>query len=282
MSATESASATDSTAQRRARRADLLVRFENTTEWPMLLLALIMIPLLLVPVITDVNSTTDQGIEGTLWIIWGVFAVELGIRTYLAERRINYLWRHWYDVAIVVVPFLRPLRIARSARAMRVLRLTRVGPFVIKAWGSTYNVLRHRGLQFVILIGIGLILTSAAMMLVFEASNDNSVIDDYPTALWWAIVTITTVGYGDTVPQTPEGKGLAVVLMLGGIAFFSWITANVAAFLVEFGGGEAGGVTTHDLMAKLEQLEQEIKELRREGNPAAGATPPDRDTAPDG
>jgi voltage-gated potassium channel len=265
--------ATDSALERKQRRAELLQKFENATEWPLLLLALAMVPLLLLPVAVDVSHGTDTAIETILWMIWAVFALELTIRTYLAEHRLNYLWRHWYDVAIVAVPFLRPLRIARSARSMRVLRLTRVGPFIMRIWGSTYNVMRHRGLQFVLLIGLGLVLTSAALVLVFEAGNESSNIDDYGTALWWAMGPITTVGYGDTVPQTPEGKGLAVLLMLVGIAFFSWITANVAAFLVEFGGGDEAGVTTHDLMEKLEQLEAEIQELRRESRAATGEAP---------
>ncbi len=101
----------------RERRARLLERFEEATEWPLLLLALAMIPLIAVPIAFDVDSDTDLAIEGVSYIIWAIFAVELSVRTFLSEQRIRYLIRHWYDVLIVVVPFLRPLRIARSARA---------------------------------------------------------------------------------------------------------------------------------------------------------------------
>jgi len=252
----------------RTRRQELLHRFEEVTEWPLLLLALAMIPLLLVPLFSDVSNGTSTAIETTLWIIWAIFLVELSIRTYLAERRIPYLVEHWYDVLIVAVPFLRPLRVTRSARAIRVIRLTRLAPVLVRAWASVHAILRHRGLQYVMLFGLTSVFVCAGIVLAFEKGNGGT-IDDYGTALWWAMTTVTTVGYGDAVPETPEGKGVAVVLMLVGISFFSWVTANIAAFLVEFGGGgdEQHGVTTGDLMRKLEEMEAEIKELRAAQSP---------------
>jgi voltage-gated potassium channel len=242
----------------------MLERFEDATEWPLLLLALAMIPLLTVQFAFNPSDSTDIAIETSLWIIWAIFAVELGIRTYLADPKIPYLVRHWYDVLIVVVPFLRPLRVARSARAIRVLRLARVAPFVVRAAANSLHLVRHRGLEWVIAGGITIVFICAFAVFAFERDNGGT-IDDYGTALWWAMTTVTTVGYGDTTPVTAEGRGVAVVLMLVGIAFFSWITANIAAFLVEFGGGgDSAGVTTHDLMAKLEEMEAEIKALRAE------------------
>jgi voltage-gated potassium channel len=248
------------------RPETMLERFERLTEWPMLLLSLAMVPLLLIPILVDVSRGTETAIDTVFWVFWAIFAVEFGVRVWLAERKMSYVIRHWPDVLIVVVPFLRPLRIARSARAMRALRVGRVLPFLARAWHATHDVLRRRGLEYVLASGIIIVLGSSGLVLAFEQGNGP--IDDYGTALWWAMSTVTTVGYGDTVPETPEGRGIAVVLMLVGISFFSWITANIAAFLVEFGGAGGGGdekaITTHDIMAKLEQLETEIKQLRSE------------------
>ena len=102
---------------------------------------------------------------------------------------------------------------------------------------------------------------SAGAVYLFERAH-GSQINDFATALWWASTTITTVGYGDVVPQTAAGRGVAVFLMLVGISFFSWITANIAALFVEFGGGQSRTVTLADLMDKLEELEREVRELR--------------------
>ena len=73
---------------------------------------------------------------------------------------------------------------------------------------------------------------SAALTLAVEEGGDGS-IDSFGDALWWAITTVTTVGYGDTFPVTPAGRCIAWFLMITGIALFGVITANVAAFFME-------------------------------------------------
>jgi len=248
----------------RKRKAELLERFEKATELPLLLLAVAMIPLIIIPMKMELDSVAKRAITWGDAAIWIAFGGELAIRTYLVERRIAYLARHWYDVMIVALPFLRPLRIVRSARALRLVRVLRVGPFAARTWASGHALLKRRGLQWVLLGGVTVIFASAGAVTVFEHETGGT-IHNYGTALWWAISTITTVGYGDTFPVSPEGRVVAVVLMLVGITFFSWITANVAAFLIEHdAAGETKPVTTSDLMTKLESLEQELRLLRRE------------------
>ena len=167
--------------------------------------------------------------------------------------------RHWYDVLIVVLPFLRPLRVLRSARA---LRLARLGPFLARSAVNFRDLLQGRGLQYVLLLGVLSVFGAAGLTYLMER-NQGGTINDYGTALWWAASTVTTVGYGDAFPVTAEGKGVAVFLMLVGIALFSWLTANIAAFLVEFGGEKGRTVTMADLMDKLESLEREVQALSR-------------------
>jgi voltage-gated potassium channel len=111
------------------------------------------------------------------------------------------------------------------------------------------------------LTGAAAIFASAGAVYLAERSSGGT-IDDFGTALWWAMATVTTVGYGDAVPVSATGRGIGVFLMLVGISFFGWVTANIAAFLVEFGGKDGRTVTTADLMEKLEALESEIRLLR--------------------
>jgi voltage-gated potassium channel len=240
------------------RRAELLDRFERATELPLLALALAIIPLLVVPLVVELSDAADRAFFVADWTIWAVFALDLGIRTYLAERRLHYLARHWFDVLIVVLPFLRPLRVLRSARA---LRLARLGPFLARLTVGGRDLLRGRGLQYVLLLAIVAVFACAGAVYLLE-DGQGGTIDDPGTALWWAATTVTTVGYGDAVPITAEGRGVAVFLMLLGITLFSWLTANIAAFLVEFGGQHERTVTLGDLMDKLEALEAEVRALR--------------------
>jgi len=244
------------------RRAELLDRYQRATELPLLVLALATIALLLIPLAVDVNdtmATTFLVLDGT---IWAVFAADLGIRTYLSERRLSYLVRHWYDVLIVVLPFLRPLRLMRSARAVR---LARILPFLARSAVNFRDLMQGRGLQYVLLLAVLAVFGAAGLTYLVERDQGGT-INDYGTALWWAVSTVTTVGYGDAIPVTAEGKGVAVFLMLVGIALFSWLTANIAAFLVEFGGKQGRTVTMADLMDKLDALEAEVRALRQAGD----------------
>ena len=214
------------------RRTEALNRFEHATEFPLLVLALLTIPLLLAPLAFDLSEGQERAILTLDALIWGVFAADLLIRTWIAPRKLLYLRQHWFDVLIVVLPFLRPLRVARSARALRVLRAARVLAYAVHATHATRAILARRGVQASLLFA-GLVLTASAIAVYFAERSSGGSIDSLDTAFWWAITTATTVGYGDKVPVTPLGRGIAVVLMIVGIGVFAVLTANVAAFLFE-------------------------------------------------
>ena len=106
------------------RDADRLATVERWTAWPMLILAAVFLPIILLPRVLVLSPSALLGLEILGWIIWAAFGVELGVKTYLAPQRRRYLLTHWLDVLIVVVPFLRPLRLLRVLRLLLVaLRL---------------------------------------------------------------------------------------------------------------------------------------------------------------
>jgi len=110
-------------------------------------------------------------------------------------------------IVVVVVPMLRPLRVLRGARLLRLLRLARLVAFAVEGLSEVRDVLRRRGLSWVLLIALALNLIAAALVLSFERDMPGSNINSYPDALWWAVTTITTVGYGDRFPMSPAGRG---------------------------------------------------------------------------
>jgi voltage-gated potassium channel len=242
--------------ERRQRAFDSL---ERATELPMLLLALAIIPLFVAPLATDLSNQVAEALYALELFIWAAFALELVAKTYLAPHRVQYLRRHWFDVVIVVVPFLRPLRVARSARALRLLRLVRALAAVTRVVHQAQTVLDSHGLKYVLLLAGAIILGSAGLVALLEADSGGT-ITDFDDALWWAMTTVTTVGYGDKFPVTPEGKAIAVFLMVLGITVFSLLTANIAAFLVRPKG--ESGATLDDVLAKLERVEAQLAELR--------------------
>ena len=103
-------------------------------------------------------------------------------------------------------------------------------------------------------------IASTAVVTV-ELDAENATITSFPDGLWWAVVTVTTVGYGDMAPVTAAGTSIAFVLMLGGIGFFGGITANLASFLVKNGGDEP---RVADMVRELRSLREEITALRED------------------
>ena len=78
-----------------------------------------------------------------------------------------------------------------------------------------------------------MVLIGSLLALLFERNAPGSNIHSYKDAIWWAVVTVTTVGYGDRFPVTEGGRAVAVVLMFVGIGLIGTLTATVASFFVQ-------------------------------------------------
>jgi len=190
-------------------------------------------------------SPSEESIFLTLdWFIWAIFAVDMGIKFVVAPHRLAYLRRHWLEVLVVVVPFSRPLRILR------------IFIFGSRAW---VGMRRLVNVDFLLVYGVGLVIIAATVVASVEG-GENASIQSFPDALWWAVVTITTVGYGDMVPVTAAGRAVGFILMLRGIAFFSGLTANFASFLV-IGHGDPHQKALTELISEVQGLRREVSRL---------------------
>jgi voltage-gated potassium channel len=214
-------------------RQDAFDRFSRIVDGPLMVLSVAMIPLLTIPLVVKLSKGTETAFLAADYVIWAVFAFEYFTKLYLAPNRRRFVRSNIPDLVIVVVPMLRPLRILRSARLLRLLRLTRVAAFAVEGISEIRDVMRRRGLNFVLLLVIAVVFLGALLVLEFERRARGGSIASYPDALWWAVTTVTTVGYGDKFPITAAGRGVAVVLMVAGIALFGVITATIAAYFVE-------------------------------------------------
>ena len=226
------------------QREALLHRIERLTELPLLILAFIMIPLLVGPLLWELSPSEESVFLTLDWFIWAIFAVDLAIKLVVTPHRLAYLKKHWLEVLVVAIPFLRPLR------------LLRIFIFGSRAW---VGMRRLVNIDFIFVYGIGLVIIAATVVASVEG-GENASIQSFPDALWWAVVTITTVGYGDMVPVTTVGRAFGFILMLGGIAFFSGITANLASYLVK--GKDNREKTLHNLVLEIEGLRREVRKLQ--------------------
>lgn len=227
------------------RRTALFTQVERVTEIPMLALAFLFLIIILFPEVTELSLEVQNTLESLLWIIWGVFAVELILKTYLAPERFRYLVSHWPDVLTVAVPFLRPIRL------LRIFFVT------ARVWKQIRSVLRQQTLSLVGFTSMITVAISATLVYIAERQTDGP-IETYADALWWAVTTITTVGYGDMYPTTGFGRGIAVFLMLTGITLFGLLTASVAAFFIEEDTNTSNENQLEEIMKRLDDIEQKI------------------------
>ena len=166
------------------------------------------------PLTFELSPTTETTIVAIDWTIWAVFAVEYGVRLYLAPRKWAFVKGNKIDLLVIVLPFLRPLRVVRSARALRLLRAARAAVLLGRALDAGRDVLTRHKLNYALLVTGAVVVAGAGLVGAFEQGAPESNIDSFGEALWWAVTTVTTVGYGDAFPTTPAGRGVAVVLML--------------------------------------------------------------------
>jgi voltage-gated potassium channel len=181
------------------------------------------------------------------WVTWGLFVVDLIVRLVLADQRLRYLVRHWYDVLVVVLPLLRPLWLLRLIPML----------MVINRRAQT----RLHGRVAIYVAGGASLLAFCAALAVLDAerSNPDANITDFGDAIWWAITTMTTVGYGDEFPISGLGRLVAFGLMVGGITLLGTVSATLASWLVETVAAEKE--QAEDLQAMVRRLEAKVDQL---------------------
>lgn len=227
------------------RRARLYNRVDRATRVPMLVLAGAMVPLLLLPALAKLPPDVEDLFVVIDGFIWLAFAAELAAKTYLAPSRARYLRDNWLDVVIVAIPVFRPFRF---------LRFLRLAVFLARAAFGLRRLLVHHGLAYTLLAGLVAVAAAALAVSLLEQGAEGATIKDFPDGLWWAVTTISTVGYGDRFPVTGEGRVVAAALMLFGITFFGVLTASLAAFFVESRKDER----IDEVLRRLEALEAKL------------------------
>src|SRR5262245_48496118 len=141
-------------------------------------------------------------------ILWAIFVTEFTTRIAAAHSRSAYLRGHWID-AVALIPAVRAFRLIRL---IRLLRLFRAFAGVFRALDSIERFTAHRALIALFVSWLAVAFICAAGFYLSEINNNPNV-EDPLDALWWAVTTLTTVGYGDVYPMTPQGKLAASALM---------------------------------------------------------------------
>lgn len=245
-----------------ARRLD---RWERRTEWPLAAIALMFLIAYAVDVLAEPHGAVALAVEVVAWSSYGVFTADYLIRLAMATDRWRWFYRHLIDLAIVLLPLLRPLRLVRLVILISVLH---------RAVG---NAIRGRVILYTVSAAVLLVFVASLAVLDAERYAPDAHITNFGQALWWSMTTITTVGYGDLTPVTTTGRVIAVLLMIGGISLVGSITATLASWIVQRVADEQSAgeeVTTAHIRQVLDELDQLRGDVRRlNGEPGGGDRP---------
>lgn len=194
--------------------------------WELAMAALAIVYVALGFIVDDATAARPE-IEAAELILTGIFAVEFGSRILAARNRLDYFRGHWIDL-VALVP---PIRVARALRLLRLLRLVRAFAGIYRAGMHINGLARHKGFAWLLLAWLGVMVVCSAWLYIAEHGVNKAVNNPFD-ALWWGVVTLTTVGYGDVTPVTQEGRIAAMALMLLGIALFGAITATITSYFL--------------------------------------------------
>jgi voltage-gated potassium channel len=211
-------------------------RVRHPFEPVILIATLAMIPVLIIE--RDAQSDSWQAFAQVAnWLIWAVFAAELVFVLCVAPAKRRALRAHWLDAAIVVVTvplYGALLSSLRLIRLVRLMRLARAAVVVSRALQAEKRLTSASGFRFVALATVFLVIIAGAV----QAEVDQGEFATFWDGVWWAVVTVTTVGYGDLYPATVAGRIVGIALMLLGIGFLAVLTATVWSRFVKADGEE--------------------------------------------
>ena len=208
------------------RREAARARFEQRMAIPILIAAVLLTAVTAVLLFADVSGRARTALIVIDILLWAFFVVDYLVRFALATRKKRFVREEWVDGVLALLPLFQPLRVAGA-----VLRVARLSAAVRRTESSARQLVGRHKLYLVLGWASGLVLVASTIVPIVEP--DKSKITTFGDGLWWAIVTTTTVGYGDLVPESTTGRAIALVLMLVGISLIGMITANLASLFLD-------------------------------------------------
>ena len=248
-------------------RGACLSAWERRSEWPLTAIALAFLAVYAWEVIADLHGAARAGTELAMDVMWAVFIADYLVRLALAPQRGRWFVRHLFDLAVVALPVLRPLRLVRLIALIGVLH--RGAGMALRGRITAYTA---GGVTLLVLV-------SSLAVLDAERGAPGTPIRTYGEAVWWALATITTVGYGDLAPVTAVGRWAAVLLMIGGVALAGVVTATLASWIVSLVAEESAEQEAAT-RAQVEVLQRQVTALI-ERVEHLGADRPARAAAPE-
>jgi voltage-gated potassium channel len=237
------------------------IRAGKFFEWPLILVA-IWLP---IEWFLEVQGQMSREvILQTDWIVWGFFFIETVVTTSLVDNKLRYLRCNWINLFIIIAGLPMFWGLTPVAAVLRSLRLVLLFGLIVRFSRTLRTILARNQLGYTMMIAGVVIMISGFIIAAIEPG-----INDPGDGMWWALVTITTVGYGDITPATPEGRAFGALLIITGVILFSLLTASIAAYLIDKDVEEEVGKEEDDLMNqfyylnnRLDKIEKQLRDIR--------------------
>jgi voltage-gated potassium channel len=214
-----------------AEHKSLLKQIEHHTTAPALVLSVTMLCSLIIPLAVHLPVAYEKLCDRVGWAAWALFTLEYCVRLYAANDRRAFFRENLTDLAVILAALPTPL-VAHDDLAFSILRGLRILIVSFELGKDFSNLCRTRNVPYALAIVVLAVITCGVLGYHFESRQKGSNITDPYDGMWWALTTISTVGYGDKYPQTWPGRFVAIVLMVVGIAFTGIISAAlVSVFL---------------------------------------------------
>jgi voltage-gated potassium channel len=230
-------------ADRAVNNVGRLARYEASSQEPLDLLALATLWLVVVPP-GDFGHDVTYIVVAFRVALSAVYGIDIAIRSAMAPRHVHYALTHPLALISVIIP---PVRVIFSFRLVRsMFRRGHLGRFLVAA--------------------AVLVLNGAVIVYLFERHAPGSNIHTLGDAVWWAFVTVTTVGYGDFYPVTAWGRITACFIMGTGLLTLAVITAQVASSFVSQGASRtqpAPPEPADQREVTLAELDQRLARIER-------------------
>ncbi|MCB9812543.1 potassium channel family protein [Candidatus Nomurabacteria bacterium] len=204
-------------------------RVEDWFETPMLVVTLLLVVTLAVPLLVSLPAPWVSVFAFLNLAIWCTFYIELFVKFYVAKSKSAALKRNWSLVLIAIAPLFLSLRLMRVSRLVGVVRFLRLQKSASRLRRSVRELIYN--VEYILLTILIFIVVAGFLMWQIEVRFDGSIVS-LADSLWWAVITITTIGYGDVIPASAEGKLFGAIVSLLGTILFMIFVARVTTMFV--------------------------------------------------
>jgi voltage-gated potassium channel len=239
------------------RSAERLEAYEEKYDGPMSLVALILVTVAVIQFTGTASDEATGWLEALAVILWVALAVDLVIRLFICPSPRKFVVKQPVYVAAVIIPPLRIFLVGRIVRFMDQRARKR---------------LSDRATAYVAMVTLEVVVIGGVLVTAVERDAPGASILTLGDGLWWAIVTVATVGYGDVVPVTEAGRLIGVGVIVVAVVLLAVITANISSrFVSEQAKRDAEGTEDDGVLVRLERIESLLQAAAGDVKAAEGS-----------